>query len=405
MSRCKIQYDLGFSVEISRAASLMRKSAVIGRQIVSWVVCAGTLVVLAICTEGAMGSPGIDQTGNPTKVAKDAPLQSLPSRPSVLLAPVEGFESDSTHSRMLENRVDDLVARLNQSTKAPDRVDLQLAAANVILSYQLESACTRRMLSLKGQPDDAQGIRRALQRIDQLLSDAHVELEKLGDSEVALDEGWLVESQKRYHALRAFAGGIGAYLNFAGDAESQPELLRSASRLSRLLEDSDPQVSAAASLWHAVLRISAGDADRVLSGLDRELVDPSASALPYALFARLLRCQLTAQRGGYASALSLLMQIEERCDDWLKESSDQENARRAAQFMRLQIMADWHAKLDGANNAAERQWCVDRSKELADEAFSDVDTNRLYRLQAVIPIIAPEPAKRVPSAQPTPGND
>ena len=378
---------------------------VIDRQIVSWVVCAGIFMVLSVCTEGVLGSPGVDQTGNPPKVENDTPLQSLPPRPSVLLAPIEGFEGDSTYIRMLSNRVDDLIARLNQSTKAPDRIDLQLAAANVILSYQLESACTRRLLSLKGQPDDAPGIRRALQRIDQLLSDANVELEKLGDGEAALGEGWLVESQKRHRALSAFAKGIGAYLTLAGDTEPQPELLKSASRLSRLLEDSDPQVAAAASLWHAVLRISGGDADRALSALDRALVDPSANALPYALFARLLRCQLTAQRGGHASALSLLMQIEERCDDWLKESSDQENARRAAQFMRLQVMADWHEKLIGANNAAERQWCVDRSKELIDEAFADVDANRLYRLQAVIPIIAPEPAKRAPSAQPASGNN
>lgn len=403
MRRCKIQYELEFSVEISKVVALGRNSVVIGRQIVAWVRSAGLVIVLSVCTETSLGSPGADQTGIALKAEKGDAPQSFPSQPSVSLAPIEGFESDSTYHRMLEKRVDDLVARLNQSTKSPDRVDLQLAAVNVILSYQLESVSTRRLLSLNGQPDDAQGIRRALQRVDQLLSDADVELEKLRDSEVALGEGWIVESQKRHRALSAFAEGIGAYLTLPADP--QGALLSSASKLSRLLEDSDPQVAAAASLLHAVLKVSAGDVDRALSSLDQALVDPSANAMPYALFAKLLRCQLTAQRGGYAAALSLLMQIEERCHDWLKESPDRENARRAAQFTRLQVMADWHATLIGADHAVERQWCVDRSKELLDEAFADADGNRLYRLQAVIPIIAPEPAAPLSSEQPTPGNN
>jgi hypothetical protein len=368
-----------------------------GQNIISCCVCATLLVVSVVCPDRAMGLSGVDQASNSSKKVKDATAHALPSLPLVLLAQIEGPQNDSTHGLKLENRVKDLVARMNQSTDGPKRVDLQLAAANVLLSYDLEPLCTRRLLSMRGQQDDELSVRRTLKRIDQWLSDAKVELEKLSDNGATLDEGRLDELQRRHRALSAFAEGIGVYLTLADDAESRPKILRSASKLSRLLEDSDPQVAAAASMWHAVLRISAGDVDRALSGLDRVLVDPSTDALPYAIFARLLRCQLTAQRGGYASVLSYLMQIEERCADWLKEFSDRENARRAAQFMRLQVMADWHEKLTGADHEAERQWCVDRSKKLLEEAFYDLDTNRLYRLQAVIPIIAPEPAQQPPS--------
>jgi hypothetical protein len=123
--------------------------------------------------------------------------------------------------------------------------------------------------------------------------------------------------------------------------------------------------------------------------------------MPYAFFARLLRCRLIAARGGPATALALLMQIEERCDEWFTGDKEREEAVRAARLVRIQILVDWHDSLDSSGSASERQWCVERIKVLVDEHFGD-NNGPVLRLTPAIPLLAQPPEEKPQSPEKAP---
>ncbi len=178
----------------------------------------------------------------------------------------------------------------------------------------------------------------------------------------------------------------------AGDAQEAAR--RAASRLAVLLEDDRPQVAAAAALWQASLRARESDPSRAMSVLGLVLSRPRQGTLPFAFFARLLRCRILASRGGHAVALALLTQLEDRSDIWMAREADRTNALRAITLVEIQVLRDWYARLPGPPDSPQRQWCVDRVKTLIDEHFSE-DGSTVFRLTAAIPIVAvPEDAGR-----------
>ncbi len=341
--------------------------------------------------------PGSVQATRPGGV-EPSPSGSLPPLPPVSPAPVSGFEDEAAYLRSIADRVQALAGRADAVADSTRRVDLLAAAANWILAYELESCCTKRLLRLSGRDPgmDEATCRAGLDRADALIERVNSSLQELRDSEQELPGGWLVESSRRLETLRAFASALRAYLLAGSDEESLRELRRAASILAPLLEDPDRRVAAAAGLWQACLRARAGNPTRALSILEPVLIDPPADSMPYALFARLLRCRFVAEIGGSAGALALLMQVEERSAEWLSTQEERDQAARAAQFLRLQIMADWYARLDETRQSDERNWCIERSRRLIDERFGDVG-NSVLRLTPVIPIFArppePEPAK------------
>ncbi len=202
----------------------------------------------------------------------------------------------------------------------------------------------------------------------------------------------MTESRQRLQTLRAFATGLRAYLLSGADEDGARDLRRAVSLLAPLLEDRRRSVAAAANLWQACLRSRSSQPARALSTLDPALADPPADSMPHAYFARLLRCRLVASGGGAAAALALLMQMEERCNDWLTSERERDDATRAAQFIRLQVMADWYHQLPETDGNHLRRWCADRITELINERFAQ-NGDTVLRLTPVIPIIARPPAE------------
>lgn len=326
------------------------------------------------------------------------PLQSgsLPALPAVRPSPVPGFEDEEVYLRSIADRVQALAGQADTVADSARRVDLLAAAANLILAHELEACCTMRLLHLRDRNpggEDA-ACRAALDRADALIERANSAVQALRDQEGAPPESWLVASSRRLETLEAFSSALRAYL-VAGSAEADSsDPGRAASLLAPLREDPDRRVAAAARLWQACLRSRADSPSRALAILEPALIDPPPDSMPYALFARLLRCRLVAEIGGSAGALTLLTQVEDRSAEWLSREEERDQAARAAQFLRLQVMADWHARLDGPGRSDERNWCIERSRRLIEERFGDAG-NRVLRLTPVIPIFArpPEPAK------------
>lgn len=388
-------------------------------------------LALVACT------PCLGEGGNTTDSAQSgssAPLPSSdtektvpPSMPKIGLTPVSGFENDSAFVKSASDRAAALVGSAEREDVPLQRAKQLLAAANVILAYQIEPACSRRLLRLSDEDSAVQGgdLVAAFDRADALIDragallteaeDRAPETAKTGDAEgddisetdaeaEADDDPKRVvanESQelsRRLKTLEAFSAGLRAYLLSGDDRESSGGGRRAASLLSPLLEDEDRSVAAAATLWQACLRGDDADIPRALSSLDLALRRPAEEALPYAFFSRLERCRLIAKQGGRAVALALLMQIEDRCEEWLEEDTQAEQAARTAQFVQIQVLADWYEralsdsnKNDTGNDPTpvsddERKWCVDRIDTMKSDRFKEETTN-LFRLSAAIPII------------------
>lgn len=338
------------------------------------------------------------------------------------LAPMPGFDDDAAYVRSIASRVDELAAQAERVDDRMKRADLLAAAVNLILAHQVEPYCSRRLLQLQSDDDvvDKAESQSAFDRADELIARAKTALHEwsarrtLQDRDPAsskrgglspgpaLRSGPASEIGQRLDTLQAFASGLRAYL-LPGSNDPR----RAASGLAPLIEDRNRAVSAAATLWQACLRSNDSDRARALSVLAPPLADPAPGSMPYAFFARLLRCRLIAERGrdgkddhdpSPVAALALLMQIEERCDEWLAGVEPDSNpspmdAMRTAQLVRIQILADWSARLALKGRVAERKWCMDRIKELWDRFETGATragegNDTVLRLSPAIPIIA-----------------
>ena len=326
----------------------------------------------------------------------------FPALPRVGLTPMPGFNDDLAYVRVITERVSELSALADQTGDPATRAGLMLASANLILANQLEPACSRRLLHLWIDPDeeDEAEILGALARADELLTQVDTLLQQNSD-QGDLAAGWPEETRDRLDTLRAFAAALRVQLLRGQGDEAGRAARRAASRLSPLLEHGNRKVVAAATFWQAVLRSHESDPSRALAVLEPALADPLPESMPYALFARLLRCRLLADPGSPAAALGLLMQLEERCLEWLGSDMERADAVRAVQLVRIQIMRDWHDRLSGPDASKERQWCRDRVKTLIEEAFADPG-DTVMRLTPAIPIVAQPPAPNVETPDPAP---
>ncbi len=314
-----------------------------------------------------------------------------PKIPTVRLATMEGFDDDAAYVQSMADRAADLAEQAEQSTDPSTRASLLMAAANVTLAHELEPICSAELLHLPDSPDDREEARvsAALDRADDWIGRAKKIIEGI-DHDPEKEKTSRRELQRRREILDAFAQAFRAYL-IPGDArEAAGADRRATSRLSVLLEDDDPQVVTAATLWQACLRARQPNLDRALAMLDRALADPPGRSLPYAFFERLLRCRLLARRGGHATALALLAQIEDLSTEWMGNDADRADALRTLALLNTQILADWHDRMSQADQSAERAWCSRRIEAIRAEHFGD-ENNTVLRLSPAVPLVAPAP--------------
>ena len=220
----------------------------------------------------------------------------------------------------------------------------------------------------------------------------------------ATGSGPLNALKSHREALAAFSAAQRAYITSDEPGESSMSPRRAASRLSSLLEDSDPQVAAAANLWQACLRSLEADPSRALAVLDLVLDDPSPKQLPYAFFARLLRCRLIAARGGFTASLALLLQMEPRLDKWIPSDADRATALRATALVEIQILRQWYDHLDASTQIAERRWCAERIDALRTERFGGSNAT-VFRLKNAVPLMQMTPGPNPEPLKPTPNED
>lgn len=359
--------------------------------VVTWVFASACLAVTQTDVDRAA----------PENPAKNGTLE-------VHLATLPGFAADAAFLASITNRVAELQQQAGEAADAARKTGFILAAANLILAEQLEPPCSRKFLQLdKPEQGDALVAASALDRADTLIAEAETLLRT--EQEDSTDENPPPTDQAKdlsriVVTLKAFAQAIRAYLVTEADGDPSRAARRAASGLSIVLEDDNPQIAAAAEYWQACLRSMEPDPAPALDILDRATSDLPNDAPRFGFFSRLLRCHLVAARGGPAAALALLMQVEERADEWFKVDTDRAEAIRACAWLRLRILQDWHDRLDSTSHADERAWCGSRIDTLHAEQFSDPSSTTVLRLNQAIPIIAraPGPIATPPDATPAP---
>jgi hypothetical protein len=323
------------------------------------------------------------QTTNGPPAMPEVKLESLAGEPGA---------GDAAFHRAFRQIASELSEQASNAVEATKKVELQLAAVNVLLSEYLEPPCTRHFYGLETRTSAGQ-LSADFAFVDRMIAETE---EWLGDDSglKELPEDWLPQATAKLEALRAFAQGLRAYLEVPEEQGRLPDPRDAASRLSRLLESEDRNVVAAATLWHAILRSRGGNAARGIEVLEYALTDLPHLALRYAFFARLLRCRLLAADGKHSTALALLLQVEERCYDWFPKPEERELAINAAAFLQLRILQDWYARLAPEQYPEEREWCADRMISIISDRFRENSTP-LLRLQQAIPIIAEAPESAV----------
>jgi len=337
-----------------------------------------TAWVVSICTIG---------TPQETAQREDVAQAGLPAMPAVELATIEGFADVRSYSVAMAERAAGLAGEADQAASPEARVETLLRAANLILALELEPACTSRLLRIDDEqvPIVADDVRAALTRADDLLVKAEQAMEK----DAPLDEKWK-RWRGRIDVLRAFGETQRAFLVPADGAEAPRDARRAASRLSILLEHENPQVTAAAALWQAVLRSGESDPSPALSLLEPALWDLPRKRLPFAYYGRLLRCRLLARQGGYATALALLTRIEDRCAEWFSDDEDRDNAVRTADLVAWQVLRAWYDHLTDPTDEPERTWCAQRMQKLSAEAFGETG-RAVFRLSPAVPLFTTPP--------------
>jgi hypothetical protein len=323
--------------------------------------------------------------------------------PAVQLRPVPGFNDDAAYIHSLSEQVTKLLDRAEKEESPQLQAQCRLAAANQILAFLLEPVCSRRILNLPIDPHDfgIEWTRSLLDQADGLLTGAEAIVEPGSEGADPRKE---IPAGLPEHArtLRAFSGALRAYLLVGEDEERQSRARKAASQLSPLMEQDNPRVVAAATLWQALLRSMEDEPDRVLTVLDLALADLPPDSMPYTLFSRLLRCRLIAHRGGIAAASGLLLQLEERCQDWLTDDTLRDDAIRAIQLERIRIMALWGQQSSGEDAAASRRWCRERAASLVQEAFTEPG-EAVMRLSPAVPVLIQPPGADPTPAQPIDG--
>jgi hypothetical protein len=161
-------------------------------------------------------------------------------------------------------------------------------------------------------------------------------------------------------------------------------------------------VAAAARLWRAALFNVTGRRDRALALLATPLSPLSPGQLEFDYYSRLYRCRCVADRGGYAAAVALLMEIGRMADEWFVDRQRQDAARHAAMAVRAHVLQAW---CDGLADAptAQREWCLDALA--AARAGDDGEPAAVLRLGQAVPLLVtipeiPDTTPTTPSTQP-----
>ncbi|MBN1514385.1 MAG: hypothetical protein JXB13_20385 [Phycisphaerae bacterium] len=259
-----------------------------------------------------------------------------------------------------------------------------LARANDLLARQIEPAVSRWFLGL-ALPGDGERVLNGVRQARMLLA------------EVQADAGEPAPSANRWQddidALNAFARAVEDVFAAGEDQADAAERDAAAIQLAVLLEDDRAEVASAARLWRAALFRRLERHDRVLALLPEPLAGLSAEGQRFDFYGRLLRVRSIADQGGYATACTLLLQIEDECDEWFPAAENAVDARRAAVAVRTGILRQWADALDPATHREEREWCLRAIERVRTAACSEPEPCPVLPLEMAVPVLARPPAR------------
>lgn len=324
----------------------------------------------------------------PSSAPAEASPTTGPSAPSWRLSASvypEGVGDESQYLKHVRRQRDRLGSLAAEAADPALAVEYNLAAANLILAQEIEPFASRRLLEL-GLPDDESAVDSLLAAAQAKLEAAAAALERWQDGADPDRERW----SGVLETLQAFSAALQALWqrNDEGAYQTRRE---GAAELAVLLEDDRAPVASAALLWQAVLYRRIGRPDKAfdLLPIATERVPPDAGTYPY--FARLLRCRLVADRAGYATACSLLLQLEERVGDWFPDQDTRDEGRHTAMLMRAQVLEAWRRSLDGEGQTEEAAWCTQALEGIYGPLVAQGAEVSLLRLGNSIPMIMPVP--------------
>lgn len=353
----------------------------------SVILCLCGLVFLMAADARAQDPPPTREPSAPS-AGPTADNAELPVRPAVQLAVPQPYEDERAYVDARRAEVDELLALADRVDDPFEQCRQRLKAANVILSYLVEPACSAKLLKIEpaAQSPIKDEIDRTLDEADRLLRRVEDTLAEVAKTSKTPDSK-VSGLRHALDTLDAFREAIGIFLlRGAASEETTSATRRAASQLSALLEDDNERISNAATFWQACLRERVSKPKRVRDLLGPVLADPPSGAVRMAFFSSLLSCRLLAKTDGYVTSLALLTQLEARCDRWFVSASDEHNASRAVALVEMQIVADWHRRLADSKDGITRIWCVERIRNLTEEHFAE-DTLTVLRLSPAVPIL------------------
>ena len=318
-----------------------------------------------------------------------------------------GVTDETQYAHRIQEQVDGLLAAAEAADRSDPaaRVEYLLGAANWILARQIEPQVSRLLLGIERSQDAAFVIRSVAEARKHLAAagpppdgpaEATVSLE--GDEEAAEPAGQgripsAVSEESRHQSesirndLSAFADAL-ALAWAEGEAENDAQAVRAAaSSLAVLLEDDRPGVAPAATLYQAVLYQRAGQSDRAMKVLDLALQPLPPDAASFAFFSRLLRCRYLAQGGGHAVAWSLLLKLEERCQDWFDSPEARQEATCAAVLVRLEVGELWEASLASSGDQERLAWCGRAKQRIQSTLLQPTGEPTATRLGSAVPLL------------------
>ena len=342
---------------------------------------------LVVTTPLQAADPPLPKPDAPATEAAAEPVE-LPTLPAVRLAVPEPYKDEQAYLGAKRAEVDELVALAEQTDDPLEQCRHRLSAANMILSYLVEPACSAKLLRIEpaAQPPAPDEVRKTLDDADRLLrrvDETLVQLAKANETPDPMVSGF----RHALETLNAFREAIRIYLlSDAANEESVSLTRRAASRLSAWLEDDDERVRITATFWQACLRDRVSKPKRVRQLLGPVLADAPTGAVRASFFSRLLSCRIMAKTEGYVTSLALLTQFEARCDRWFISEADEYNAARAVALVEMQVVADWYRRLADSKDNSVLTWCVERTRKLTEQQFGG-DALTVLRLSPAIPIL------------------
>lgn len=187
-------------------------------------------------------------------------------------------------------------------------------------------------------------------------------------------------------ALEGLARAMAALIDPPADAQAASTARRrAAADISFLIESRDEAWRTAARTWQIELRIADGDLKRAEALLPRPLADPPEGMERYALFGELQRCRLLMKQHRHALALAVLLQLEERAFEWLRDGK--EDAQRAIGLIELRVLQSWRDALiaAGGDTSSSADWCVKKMRQIIADRL-DGEHPTVLRLESTLPI-------------------